>query len=418
MSILIKNIELNETRQDILIQGNSISQIGSEIHFNADKIIDGSNMAVIPGLLNGHNHAAMTLLRGWADDMPLMPWLQEKIWPVENNIIEEDVYWGAKLACLEMIRSGTTTFIDMYHHFQGTARAVEEMGMRGMLTYAGFDFFNPDQSEICKAKVEENFNLMHRYSDRIKYALGPHAIYTVSAPLLKWLRNFANANKVRIHTHLSETMVEYENSLKDFGFSPVQYLNSLGILGNDVSLAHCVHLSDTDIKILTDTGCQVVHNPASNMKLASGNTFRFKDLKNAGIPVALGTDGPSSSNNLDILEAMKLASLTGKIKSDDPTIWNAEETFACAVEHTETITGWKTGKIEVGYLADLCLVNLNLPEMTPNFNLISNLVYSANGSCIDTVICDGKILMEHRHVPGEEEIMKKANEIAHDLVRR
>jgi 5-methylthioadenosine/S-adenosylhomocysteine deaminase len=154
------------------------------------------------------------------------------------------------------------------------------------------------------------------------------------------------------------------------------------------------------------------------MKLASGNDFRFVDLKNARIPVALGTDGPSSSNNLDILEAMKLASLTGKIKSDDPTVWNADETFACAVQHTETITGWKTGKIEVGYLADLCLVNLNLPEMTPNFNLISNLVYSANGSCIDTVICDGKILMEKRHVPGEEEIMKKANEVAHDLVKR
>jgi 5-methylthioadenosine/S-adenosylhomocysteine deaminase len=418
MSILIKNIELNKQHTDILIQGNIISQIESDIHFDADKIIDGSTMAVIPGLLNGHNHAAMTLLRGWADDMPLMPWLQEKIWPVEKNINEEDVYWGAKLACLEMIKSGTTTFIDMYHHFQGTARAVEEMGMRGMLTYAGFDFFNPELTEICKVKVEENFNLMSRYSNRINYALGPHAIYTVSGPLLKWLRDFANTNKVKIHTHLSETYLEYENSLKDFGYSPVQYLNHLGVLGNDVSLAHCVHLDDTDIKILADKGCQVIHNPASNMKLASGNDFRFVDLKNAGIPVALGTDGPSSSNNLDILEAMKLASLTGKIKSDDTTVWNADETFACAVQHTEIITGWKTGKIEVGYLADLCLVNLNLPEMTPNFHLISNLVYSANGSCIDTVICDGKILMENRHVQDEEEIIRKANEIALDLVNR
>jgi 5-methylthioadenosine/S-adenosylhomocysteine deaminase len=418
MRILIKNIELNKTLQDILITGNTISKIGKDIVCDAEKIIDGTGKAAVPGMVNGHTHAAMTLMRGFADDMHLMPWLSEKIWPLEQKLTEEDVYWGAKLACLEMIKTGTTLFVDMYHFFGGTARAVDEMGLRGMLCFAGFDFNNPELTVQYKKNVEKYFKSMSNYSSRIKFAMGPHAIYTVSTDMLKWIRDFASINHLRIHTHLSETIGEVNDSIKAFGKRPVQYLDAIGFLGSDVSFAHCLYIDDDEIKLLANKGCQVVHNPASNLKLASGNRFRHTDLKKAGITVCLGTDGPCSGNNLDMYEAMKLAALTGKVAWQDPTVWNSQETFATATEVAEVLTGFKTGKIEEGYLADICLVNLNLPEMTPNFNLISNLVYSASGNVVDTVICDGKVLMENRHVPGEEEIIRKANAVAHHLVSR
>lgn len=418
MGILIKNVLLNNLQQDIYIEGNSIKEIGVNLSCIADRIIDGSGKAAVPGMVNGHTHAAMSLMRGYADDMPLMPWLEEKIWPLEKNITEDDVYWGAKLACLEMIKTGTTTMVDMYHHFNGTARAVDEMGIRGMLSFAGFDFGQENLSEKYKMKVQEYLNTMGNYSDRIKFAMGPHAIYSASTVLLKWIRDFASHNGVRIHTHLSETQTEVDNAVKKFGKRPALYLDSIGFLGEDVSLAHCLYLDDDEIKVLADHGCQLVHNPASNLKLASGNQFKFSAMKLAGATICLGTDGPSSGNNLDMYEAMKLASLTGKAAWNDPTIWNAEDTFAIATQVAEPLTGFKAGKIEPGYLADICLVDLNLPEMTPNFNLISNLVYSAHGNVVNTVICNGKILMENRYVPGEEEIIEKAGRVAFDLVAR
>ncbi|MCF8357144.1 MAG: amidohydrolase [Prolixibacteraceae bacterium] len=418
MRILIKNTETDHSKKDILIEGNKITRIEEHIDTPVDKVIDGTRKAVVPGMFNGHTHAAMTLMRGYADDMPLMPWLEEKIWPLEAKLTEEDVYWGAKLACLEMIKTGTTTMVDMYHHFPATANAVDEMGIRCMITHAGFDFGKPDMVENYKKTVQSQLEKMAGYSDRINYALGPHAIYTVSADLLKWVADFARHNGLNIHTHLSETKGEVEDALKNFGMRPVHYLKKDGLLGPNLSLAHCLYLDDDEIKILADNGCQVVHNPASNLKLASGNKFRSADLKKAGVTVCLGTDGTCSGNNLDMYETMKLAALTGKVAWNDPTMWSAEETFAIATETVETVTGIKAGKIEEGYLADLSLVNLNVPEMTPNFNLISNLVYSANGNVVDTVICDGKVLMENRKVPGEEEIMEKAAQAAFNLVRR
>ncbi|HOO84065.1 MAG TPA: amidohydrolase [Prolixibacteraceae bacterium] len=418
MRILIKNCELNHLVTNILIEDNIIKQIAPDIQPVADKVIDATRKAVVPGMFNGHTHAAMTLMRGYADDMPLMPWLQEKIWPLEKNLTEDDVYWGTKLACLEMIKTGTTSIIDMYHFFGGTARAVDEMGLRGMLTYVGFDFELHERASVYKKEVQEYHKSLINYSSRIGFAMAPHAIYSVSKSLLKWIRDYATDNGLRIHTHISETIGEVNDSIKKYGLRPVQYLQSIGFLGPDVSFAHGLYLDSDEIKILADNGCQVIHNPASNLKLASGNHFLFRELKQAGVPIALGTDGTSSGNNLDMYETMKLASLTGKVAYNDPTVWNANETFEAATASAEKLTGLKTGKIEVGYLADLCLIDLNLPELTPNFNLISNLVYSANGNCVDTVICDGKVLMENRRVPGEDEIMKKAAQVAYDLAKR
>lgn len=418
MRILIKNCELNHLVTNILIEDNIIKQIAPNIQPFADKVIDATRKAVVPGMFNGHTHAAMTLMRGYADDMPLMPWLQEKIWPLEQKLTEDDVYWGAKLACLEMIKTGTTTMIDMYHFFGATARAVDEMGLRAMLTYAGFDFEIQEKASFYKKEVQLYHKMMSNYSSRIEFAMAPHAIYSVSKSLLKWIRDYATDNGLRIHTHISETIGEVNDSVKTHGLRPVQYLQLIGFLGPDVSFAHGLYLDSDEIKVLADNGCQVIHNPASNLKLASGNHFLFKELKEAGVPIALGTDGTSSGNNLDMYETMKLASLTGKVAYNDPTVWNATETFEVATASAEKLTGFKTGKIEEGYLADLCLVNLNLPELTPNFNLISNLVYSANGNCVDTVICDGKVLMENCCVPDEDEIMQKAAEVAYNLAQR
>lgn len=418
MSILIKNVLLNDKTTDIYIDRKEIKQIGEGLTLPADKIIDGTRKAVIPGLVNAHTHAAMTLFRGFGDDMPLMPWLEQKIWPNEAKMTREDVYWGAKLACLEMIKSGTTTFFDMYQKFKGTADATEEMGLRGVISGVCFDHFQPDQAEKCKRHNEKLINEAASYSKRIQYALGPHAIYTVSGELLQWCHQFAKEHNILIHLHLAETEGEVENSVKHFGLTPVRYLYKLGILSPRLVIAHGIYIDDDEIRILADHGVKVVHNPASNMKLASGISFKFKEMREMGITVGLGTDGCSSSNNLDMIEAMKLASLLGKAWRKDPEATTANEMLRAATSEGASMLGLNTGRIEEGYLADLCLIDLNMPAFTPNFNFISNLVYAANGNCVDTVICDGKVLMENKKVPGEDEIMERAAEAAYHLIKR
>lgn len=418
MNILIKDVLLDDKRTDIYIKGKEIHEIGEGLSFPADKIIDGKKMAVIPGLINGHTHAAMTLFRGFGDDMPLMPWLEQKIWPNEAKMTQEDVYWGAKLACLEMIKSGTTTFFDMYQKFKATTDATEEMGLRGIIAGVCFDHFDKEQAEKCKSHCLKLANEVNLYSKRIKFALGPHAIYTVSGELLQWCHQFAMERNVPIHLHLAETEGEVENSIKSFGLSPVRYLYKLGILSPRLIIAHGIYVDNDELRMLADHGVKVVHNPASNMKLASGIEFKFKEMRKLGITVGIGTDGCSSSNNLDMIEAMKLASLLGKAWRKDPEALTAGEMLEAATVDGASMFGLKAGKIEKGYLADLCLIDLNTPAFAPNHNFVSNLVYAANGSCVDTVICDGKVLMEGKRVPGEDEILEKASEIAYNLIKR
>ncbi|MDR0742859.1 MAG: amidohydrolase [Tannerella sp.] len=422
MSILLKSVELNGQATDIYIEGNSIKSIApatsSSDHFRADTVIDGRRKAVIPGLMNMHTHAAMTLFRGFGDDMPLMPWLEEKIWPNEAKLTDEDVYWGAKLACVEMLHSGTTTFFDMYHKLDATVQAVEEMGLRAVLSEVCFDHFRPELAERSKQNIRRRFETPPLYSNRINCALGPHAIYTVSGELLQWSCDFAKDRELLIHLHLAETAAETRQSVERFGTTPVRYLYRLGVLSPNLVLAHALYVDEEEIVMLADHGVKVVHNPASNMKLASGYQFRYQEMKKAGITVALGTDGCSSSNNLDMIEAMKLASLLGKVWRNDPEVLPCDEMLYAATNAGAGITGLKTGRIAVGYLADLCLIDLNLPVFTPNFNFVSNLVFAANGSCVDTVICDGRILMRDRKVAGEELIMEQTARVAYDLIKR
>ncbi len=403
---------------DIFIEGNRIKKIGKGINGEASQTIDATGKAVIPGLINGHTHAAMTLFRGFADDMKLMPWLEERIWPNEAKLTQEDVYWGSKLACLEMIKSGTTTFLDMYQKFSATADAVEEMGIRGFLSPTCFDWFDPVQTEKGKQECERHYKQAEAYGPRVRYTVGPHAIYTVSGPFLQWIDRFAREKNVLIHLHLSETEGEVKNSIEKFGLSPVRYLYKLGVLSPRLVIAHGIYVDDDEIRMLADHDVKVVHNPASNLKLASGIRFKFKEMKDAGIKVGLGTDGCSSSNNLDMIETMKLASLIGKAWRKDPETLTAREMLDAATSVGADILGLDAGRLEEGALADLVLVDLKIPAFTPNFNFVSNLVYAANGSCVDTVICDGKVLMQGRKVPHEEEIMEEAARRAYDLMKR
>ncbi|MDD4847806.1 MAG: amidohydrolase [Bacteroidales bacterium] len=407
MSILINNVLLNHEIVDILIEGNKIVKVEKNIDAVVDTLIDGTDKAVIPGLINAHTHAAMTLFRGFADDMKLEAWLSEKIWPNEANLTEEYVYWGTRLACLEMIKSGTTLFHDMYWHTDPTIQAVIDSGIRGVISSVLFDSSSEEQGAALRQVALETLKKQH-LNNRIQISIGPHAIYTNSRSMLQWAKKTADENNLLIHIHLSETKTEVENAKSLLGCTPVEYLEKIGILGENVVAAHCVWLTDHDLELLAKRDVKVVHNPASNMKLSSGISFRYNDLKAAGLTIGLGTDGCSSSNNLDMIEAMKLASLLSKASSEDPTSMSVQETMNLATVNGAKIFNINAGRVEVGCLADLCLVDLKRPDMVPNHNFLSNLIYSSNGSCVDTMICDGQVVMDHRQVKDEQQILEQA----------
>lgn len=416
-SVLIHNVLLNSSIVDILIEGKHIVDIAPNIDpSRADLLIDGSDKAVIPGLINTHTHAAMTILRGYGDDLPLMTWLQDYIWPIEDQMTQEDVYVGAKLACLEMIKTGTTCFLDMYMHPLMGAKAAEELGLRAMISYTLFDQGNSERAELDRKRSAEYLEAFRSMSDRIMFNLGPHAIYTVSGEQLQFCHQFAQEHNVMIHLHLSETEGEVEECIRKYGVRPVKYLEQLGILSPRLILAHVVWVDDEEMDLLAKYGVKVIHNPASNMKLASGYAFKYEEMKRRGIMVGLGTDGCSSSNNLDMFVAMRLASFLGKVWRFDSTAVNAPDILASATSVGADILGLNAGRIEVGRLADLSLIDLNRPEMVPIHNLTSNLVYSASGSFVNTVIIDGRIIMYNGYVPGEEQIIADARRIADRLI--
>ena len=419
MSILIKNVLHQDKLTDVLIEGNRIARIAEGISAPAGaEVLDGTDKAIIPGFINTHTHASMTLFRGYGDDLPLMTWLQDYIWPVEAQMTAHDVYVGARLACLEMLRSGTTCFLDMYMHPLETAKAVEEMGLRAHLSYTLFDQGNAERAELDRKRSYEYFDRFKEFSDRITFTLGPHAIYTVSGEQLQFCHQFAVEHNVKIHLHLSETKGEIDECVRQHGLTPVRYLEKLGILSEHLVLAHVVWIDDEEMDLLAKYNVSVVHNPASNLKLASGYAFKYEEMKRRGIRIGIGTDGCSSSNNLDMVVAMKLASFLGKGWRFDSTACKADDIFASATSVGADILGIPAGRVEEGALADVCLVDLNTPELVPLNNLTSNLVYATSGSsCVDTVIIDGRILMRDKYVPGQEAIIVEAREVARRLFK-
>lgn len=417
MNILIKNVLLHDSVQDIFIQKGLIDSIGKNLTNDAEKVLDGIDKAAIPSFVNAHTHSAMSLMRSYADDMELHDWLENKIWPFEKNITEEDVYWGTRLAIIEMIKSGTTHFNDMYWHYDGTAQAVVDSGIHAHLSSA---FIDLGDKELSTKQIEEQTDLFKRkneYEPNVTFTLGMHSLYTVTEFGVEWARDFAKEHGLKIHMHLSETEREVRDCEKQTGFRPVDYLDSLGILGDHLLAAHVNWVTDNEIQKLADNNVGVIHCPTSNMKLASG-VFPYQRMKDAGVRMGLATDGVASNNNVDMMDEMKMATLLQKSSSEDPTIMPAEEAFHLATKGSASLFDLNMGELKVGESADLLLLDLNNIHLIPNHHLIPNLVYSAHSGCIHTTITHGEILMENGIISDEEKIVNQFKESANRLVNK
>jgi len=413
MSILIKNIILGGRKRDIFVKGNKIEKIASGIDKKAEEKFDGKGeKAVLPGLINCHCHSAMTLFRGYADDISLKEWLEKKIWPLESKLKADDIYWGTKLASLEMLKTGTTFFNDMYWYPEAQIEAVKEMGIRAKIGLTMFDFLPAGSKENIEKLYEK---LKDEIPETVELAISPHSIYTVSRKNLIWAKNFSQKNKLLLHIHLSETEKEVRDCLKKRKMRPVEYLDKIGFLGRNTVLAHSIYLSDKEIRILEKRKCSVIYNPCSNMKLASG-IFPYQEFKKAGVNICLGTDGPASNNSLDMFEEMKFASLLQKINKKKATAAPAPEIFKAATKNGAKAMNLNSGEIKEGKLADLILVDLNQISLKPGHDLISGLVYSASGNCVSDTVCNGIVLMRSGRVEGEEKILKETEKRAKKLI--
>jgi 5-methylthioadenosine/S-adenosylhomocysteine deaminase len=415
--ILLKNVYTNGRRTDILVRGNIIAKIADGIEAPGEEVIDCSRMAAIPGLINMHTHAAMTMTRSAKEDMKLHPWLQY-IWKIEAHFDEEILYWGNKLACLEMIKTGTTCFNDMYWGVDIAARVCDEMGIRGVHSYCMLDNGNMEKAEKERRALLRAFEKSQSFSPLNMFAVSVHAPYTVCEDNMRFAAMFAEQNNLLLHIHMSETEQEILDAQRDWGCSPVEYCESLGILSDRVIAAHSLWLSPHDIELMGAYGVTAVHNINSNLKIASGYKFPMEELMAAGANVTLGTDGCGSSNNLDMLEALKTAAIVQKAWRRNPEAIPLETLLKIGSENAAKALGLNAGKIEEGRLADIALIDMNNVWFTPNYDFEANLVYSANSSCVDTLICDGRIVMRGRKVEGEQEILDNANACAERLMSR
>jgi 5-methylthioadenosine/S-adenosylhomocysteine deaminase len=385
----------------------------------ADSIIEAQGQIALPGFVNCHTHAAMTLLRGCADDMELLPWLQEKIWPVEAKLQEEDVYWGTLLAIAEMIRAGVTCFNDMYFFLEAAVRACEQAGIRACLSGVVLGF-RPQAEKELESAARFAASLKAKNSGLITPMLSPHAPYTCPDELMKKAIGFARETGVGIHIHLSESRKEVEESLSRHGLTPIAHMRKLGMFENaQVLSAHCVWPTQEDIEILAANKVGVAHCPGSNMKLACGAAPIAKMLA-SGVTLGLGTDGPASNNNLDLLEEARLAALLAKVSNSDPTAVKAYEALHMATRGgAQALSLDKViGQIQPGFRADIILLDFNQPHLQPEHDLISHLIYSARAADVRTLLVEGKPLMLDRVLQtlNEEEIIAQAGASAKRLV--
>ncbi len=385
-------------RHSIYITDDRISGVDDKPEgFKEDTLIDGSDFLVIPGLINAHTHSYMAPLRNIADDMPFMDWLLKGVQPVEDKMTGEDAYYGALLAMIEMIKCGTTTFNDMQMHIHQTTKAVKESGMRAVIC-RGLVGSAYDRNDV---RIKEALEEMEDGNDcdRLSFMFGPHAPYSCGPDYLRCVADIAKEKGLGIHIHLAESVTEIENLKKEHNCTAIEYAQKAGCFEVPAIAAHCVQVTDSDIQILKENNVSVVTNPASNMKLGNGFAPVPKFLE-AGINVAIGTDGAASNNSLNLFHEISLLTLIHKGVAQDPVCVGAEEAMKIATENGAKALGLEgvTGKIEKGYKADLALLDMNTPSMIPPNNIISSLAYSANGSEVDTVIIDGKIVMQNREI--------------------
>ena len=420
--ILLKNIVIEGVVSNLLIEGNKIAAVchaGAPIpdSFLSDdcQTVDCTGKTAVPGFVNMHTHAGMAMMRGIGEDITFHEWI-DRIWQAESNIDDNYVYHATKVACLEMIKTGTTTFNDHYWHMPMAHKAAMEMGLRPVLAYVFLDHNDPQESERQKKQCQQMYEESLAWNDHSVFAIAIHAIYSVCEDMIVWAAEFARQHGLKIHIHVSETRKEVEDcKAQHGGMSPVEYLDSLGVLGPDVIAAHTLWLSEDDVRILGERGVNCVHNVNSNLKLASGYKFLYNELRDAGANICLGTDGCASSNNLDMLETMKTSAMIQKAWRDDPSAMPLNEIMDMATVNAAKALGLNIGKIEEGALADILIVD------TENYNFLSpgtfeaNLIYSAHSDCIDSVICNGRFIMQGRVVPGEKEILAQAKNVLNTI---
>ncbi len=396
----------NDFTGDLLIEGDRIAAVserpGGIERDRAERVIQGKDLLLLPGMINTHGHAAMTLLRGYADDLPLQEWLEEKIWPVEENLTGDDIYWGTLLAIAEMLKSGTTTFTDMYFFMDRAAEAVQESGIRAVLSRGLVGLGGGGEKAL-----EEAAAFQRRWhgaaAGRISVTYGPHAPYTCPPDFLRRVMEEADRTGSALQIHVAETAREVEECRRDYGFTPVKHLHRLGLFERRVIAAHCVHLNAEDIDILAGTGVGVSHNPGSNLKLGSG-IAPAAELLAAGVTVGLGTDGASSNNNLDLLEEMRLAALLAKGSAASPTLIPAGEALRMATINGASLLGLSDlGLLKKGCKADIIALNMNAPQATPLFDPQAHVVYAAAAADTRFVIVDGEILVDGGRLTGLDE---------------
>lgn len=409
-SILLNNVTLGGVCSDILISDDKIAAIGEcgSFEFPQDaEVVECSGKTAVPGFINMHTHAGMAMMRGVGEDISFHAWL-DRIWEVEKNLSEEYVYHATKVACLEMVKTGTTTFNDQYWFMPMAYKAAIELGIRPSLSYVILDRNDPEESERQKVQCQQMYEWAVKWGNEALFMISIHAIYSVREEMIVWAADFARSHGLKIHVHVSETRKEVEDCLAQHGMSPVEYLDKLGILGPDVIAAHTLWLSDKDVEILGRRGVTCVHNVNSNLKLASGYKFMYNELRDAGANICLGTDGCASSNNLDMLETMKTAAMIQKAWRDDPSAMPLDELMAMTTSNAAKALGIDAGRIEVGALADILLVDTDSYHFLSPGSFEANLVYSAHSDSIDSVICGGRFVMKNRIVPEEKEILAEA----------
>ena len=376
-----------------------------------DELLDAAGAILVPPLLNGHTHAAMTLFRGYGDDLPLMRWLEEKVWPIERKLEPEDVYWGTRLACLEMVRSGTVRFWDMYWHPEAAARAVLDAGLRATVAAPLIDV--DGRTEAMRDAALRSLDELDGAAERVDASLAPHAIYTVTESSLRWIAELSAERNLPVQIHLSETEQEVADCLAARAERPAHYLDRVGLLTPRTVLAHGVWLDQDELELIAARGAVIVTNPVANLKLAVGRVFPYLRARAAGIQVGLGTDGPGSNNSLDVFAEMKVFALLQKHEARDSAAVKAAEAWELATGRCAPLLG-AAHSLEPGQRADFLLLRAGAPELSFG-ELPAALVYSASGAVVQSTVVAGRVLMRDGEVEGADEVLARALERARRL---
>lgn len=407
----------------MVIDGGTIVYIGAEEPEDARDLpsVDGKGLLFMPGLVNSHGHTAMSLLRGYGDDMVLQEWLQQKMWPMEAKFTSNDVYWGSSLSIMEMLKSGTTTFLDMYDHMDRVAEAVEKSGMRASLTRGVIGLCSEEEQERKLADAVSFAKTWHGGADgRITVMMSPHAPYTCPPAYIERFVQAAHDLDLPLHTHMSETAAEVEQNVRDYGLRPVAHLEKLGFFSRPSMVAHAVHLNDEEIEMLAANKVAVSHNPGSNLKLASG-VAKVPQMLKAGVVVSLGTDSSASNNNLDMFEEMRLAALIHKGVSGDPTAVPALEALRMGTLYgARSLYLENLGTLAAGMKADFVALDIEQAHFLPRTDYVSHIVYSAAGQDVRHVWVDGRQIVKNREclTLDEEKIRFEAQAAFEGLLAR